>query len=156
MLGQLVSLLLAQTTVVTVADRMVTPSASTAQIETLAVRLSSSQGVLWQGDLRVGLNQGASYSQNMSQASPDLCPAGSPYDRSERGSVSFNVYLQNHGQARPSYRVDASWARPILSADCGESGTRTVQINQMVVLEPGQTTVIEGDAGLRVELTRGR
>jgi len=64
--------------------------------------------------------------------------------------------VQNYGNAIPSYRFDASWARPVLSADCGESGTRTVQVSQAVILQPGQTTVTEGDAGLRVELTRGR
>ena len=56
----------------------------------------------------------------------------------------------------PELSFDASWARPVPSPDCGESGTRTVQINQAVVLEPGQTIVTDGDAGLRVELTRGR
>ena len=64
--------------------------------------------------------------------------------------------MQNYGTATPSYRFDASWARPVVSADCGESGTRTVQISQAIVLQPGQTTMTEGDAGLRVELTRSR
>jgi hypothetical protein len=31
-----------------------------------------------------------------------------------------------------------------------------VQINQSVMLEPGQAATIEGDAGLRVELSRQR
>jgi hypothetical protein len=159
MLGQLLPLLLVQATatIAVAEDRIVATPAVPAQIQTLGVRVSSPQGVLWQGSLRVAENQSASYSQNLSQASTELCPPGSPYDRSERSSVSFNVYMQNYGQGRdPSYRIDASWARPIKDANCGESGTRTVQINQAVMLEPGQTSVIEGDAGLRVELTLAR
>ena len=137
-------------------DRIGPPATAEGQIDQLSVRVSSPQGVLWQGTLRVANNQGASYSQNLSQASTHACPPNSPYDRSERSSVSFNVYAQNHGQGTPSYRVDASWARPIKESNCLESGTRTVQINHAVALQPGQTAVIEGDAGLRVEVTRNR
>ena len=137
-------------------DRIGPATAAEGQIDHISVRLSSPQGVLWSGTLRVANNQGASYSQHLSQASTHLCPANSPYDRSERSSVSFNVYAQNHGQGTPSYRIDASWARPIKEANCLESGTRTVQVNHAVALEPGQTAVIEGDAGLRVEVTRNR
>ncbi len=151
--------LLMQTTVsaeAVAADRIGPPAAVEGQIDQLTVRVSSPKGVLWQGVLRVANNQGASYSQNLSQASTHACPSNSPYDRSERSSVSFNVYAQNYGQGAPSYRLDASWARPIKEANCLESGTRTVQINHAVALEPGQTSVIEGDAGLRVEVTRNR
>jgi hypothetical protein len=153
-----VALLLVQDmTVESVAHaRMVPATAAESQIEALAVRISSPEGVLWQGTLRVGQNQGGSYSQSLSQASAEICPPNSPYDRSERSSLNFNVYVQNYGQGRPSYRVDASWGRPIKVPNCGESGTRTVQINQGVMLDPGETATIQGDAGLRVELTRTR
>lgn len=153
---ELLPLLLVQTDVVTTGTRLhVTPTPES-QMETLGVRLSSPEGVLWQGNLRVGANQSASYSQNLSQASPEVCPAGSPYDRSERSAINFNVYVQNNGQWGPSYRVDASWSRPIHAARCTESGTRTVQLNHTIVIEPGQTSVVEGDAGLKVEVTRAR
>ena len=159
MLAQLLPLLVLQDSsvaVTMVADRIATPPAVSAPTQTVSVRVSSPQGLLWQGTMRVAENQGASYSQNMSQASTMVCPPGSPYDRSERSSVSFNVYTQNYGQGRPNYRLDVSWARPIIDPNCGESGTRTVQINQSVMLNPGQTATIEGDAGLKVELTRQR
>lgn len=159
MLAQLLSLFALQDSsvaVMTVSDRIAAPAVVSSPMQTLGVKVSSPQGVLWQGSLRVAENQSASYSQNMSQASTLICPPGSPYDRSERTSVSFNVYTQNYGQGRPNYRLDVSWARPIIDTNCGESGTRTVQVNQSVILEPGQTATIEGDAGLRVELTRQR
>ena len=91
MLTEITLLLLAETVTITTADRIARPASPSPQIETIAVRISSPQGVLWQGNLRVGANQGASYSQNLSQASPDQCPPGSPYDRSERSSISFNL-----------------------------------------------------------------
>ncbi len=156
MLTEFMLLLLTETAVIMRADRIAPTSTSSPPLETVAVRIASPLGVLWEGNLRIGNNQGASYSQNLSQAGLDQCPPGSPYDRSERSSISFNLYVQTYGNVPPSYRFDASWSRPILSADCGESGTRTVQISQAVALEPGRTAVAEGDAGLRVELTRGR
>ena len=44
------------------------------QVETLAIRVSSPTGMLWQGNLRVSQNQGASYSQNLSHALADGLP----------------------------------------------------------------------------------
>lgn len=131
-----------------------TPAAAEGQIHQLMVRVSSPAGVLWQGMLRVASNQGASYSQNLSQASPTNCPANAPYDRSERSSINFNVYVQNSGEYGPIYRIDASWGRPTAEEGCGERGTRTVQVSKTLALDPGETGVVEGDAGLRVEVTR--
>lgn len=138
-------------------DRIVSaPAVMEVQIDELAVRISSPAGVLWQGNLRVAQNQGASYSQNFSQASPTLCPPNSPYDRSERSSISVNVYVQNSGEYGPIYRIDASWQRPTEETGCGERGTRTVQVNKALSLDPGETGLVEGDAGLKVEVTRRR
>jgi len=157
MMLQFLALALASIGVTTTAnDRVAPPSVPVeAQIDELAVRISSPTGVLWQGNLRVAQNQGASYSQNFSQASPTLCPPNSPYDRSERSSINFNVYVQNNGSGSV-YRVDASWQRPSEETNCGERGTRTVQVNKALVLNPGESGVVEGDAGLRVEVTRRR
>ena len=155
MLTQLLPILLVQASSALATDRIAMPVPDNSEVENLSVRLSSPQGILWQGTLRVSQNQSASYSQNWSQASPQVCPTGVPYDRSERSSINFNVYVQNNGQYGLSYRFDASWARPIPVSGCGESGTRTVSLNQALRLAPGQTSVIEGDAGFRVEVTRG-
>jgi hypothetical protein len=136
-------------------DRIAAPApASEAQIDELSIRISSPAGVLWQGNVRVAQNQGASYSQNFSQASPTACPVNS-YDRSERSSINFNVYVQNNGYGM-TYRLDASWQRPSEDSGCGERGTRTVSVTKALALDPGETGVVEGDAGLRVEVTRRR
>ena len=155
MLGQLIPLLVQATAVMTSADRIRAPApASPTQVDNLAVRVSSPAGVLWQGTLRVAQNQGASYSQNLSQASASNCPVNAPYDRSERSSISFNVYVQNSGEYGPIYRIDASWGRPTTDEGCAERGTRTVSVTKSLALDPGETGVVEGDAGLRVEVTR--
>ena len=39
-------------------------------------------------------------------------------------------------------------------AECSTDATRTVQVTQTVRIDPGHSQVIEGDAGLRVVLTR--
>lgn len=160
MLTSVAALLLAQTTIAiesVARDRIVAPPAGLEmQVHDLAVRVSSPAGMLWQGTLRVAQNQGASYSQNLSQASPISCPINAPYDRSERSSVSFNVYVQHSGEYGPIYRIDASWGRPTGEEGCGERGTRTVQVSKGLSLDPGETGVVEGDAGLRVEVTRAR
>ena len=143
--------------VVATADRMVPNATPEAQVYELSVRVSSPAGLLWQGNLRVAQNQGANYSQNLNQASPVACPSNSSgYDRSERSSISFNVYVQNSGEYGPVYRLDASWQRPTEEGGCGERGTRTVQVSKGLALSPGESGVIEGDAGLKVEVTRRR
>lgn len=151
----IISLLLGSSSAVAMTDRIAPPAMLSTQVETLGIRISSPEGVLWQGTLRVGQNQGANYQQNLSQAAPEACPPGLPYDRSERRSVNVNIYAQNN-QLGQSYRIDASWGRPVRGTDCSEAGTRTVQVNQTVMVEPGQTVVVEGDAGLKIEITRTR
>ena len=137
-------------------DRMVMPVTADGQVHELAVRISSPVGVLWQGNLRVAQNQSANYSQNLNQASTLNCAGPSPYDRSERSSINFNVYVQNNGEYGPMYRLDASWQRPTEETGCGERGTRTVQVSKALALSAGESGVVEGDAGLRVEVTRRR
>ena len=154
MLAPLASLLLVQASSAALAtDRMLRPVADPTQVESLAVRLISPQGVLWQGNVRVTENQGASYSQSFSQATLNACPPNS-YDRTEQNSLSFNIYFQNNGNGIRSFRLDSSWQRPAEASGCGERGTRTVQVNQNLAIDHGQTGVVEGDAGFRIEVTR--
>ena len=116
MLAQLLPLLVLQdasVAVTTVADRIAAPSAASAPTQTLSVRVSSSQGVLWQGTAARGRKPRRQLlPEHVAGIHGSVCPPGSPYDRSERSSVSFNVYTQNYGQGRPNYRLDVSWAPP--------------------------------------------
>lgn len=125
-------------------------------VENIRLRVLSADGVLWEGSLRVSSSQNASYQQNLSQASSSQCPPATYYDRTERSHLNISVHAQHNQISSNAYRLDVSWARPVQSQGCGESGLRTVQINQTVQIAPGETSVIAGDAGLRVQLTRGR
>lgn len=142
--------------VVTTGDRIARPAGSEpfSSAERIALRITSPRGLLWEGTLRVAQNQSASHHQNTSQAAADRCPPGSPYDRSERSHLNVSVNAQHGQQWGLSYRVDVSWQRPVQGEVCVENGTRTVQINQTIPIAPGETGVIEGDAGLRVQLSR--
>ncbi len=136
--------------------RIARPSAPAGRVEDLAVRITAAGALLWEGTLRVGQHQGASYQQNMTQASVDRCAPDTPHDRSERTHLNFSIYAHTHHQWGQTYRVEVSWARPVRGEACLETGTRTVQINHNFMLEPGKTEIVDGDAGLRVALTRAR
>ncbi len=132
------------------------PAEARATPEIIAVRVEAAGAVLWDGTLRIAPNQAASYQQHLNQASAFQCPPDTPHDRSERRQLTVNIYANQTPQQGRSYRVDASWQRPIPQQACLEGGTRTVQITQAVSLMPGESKTIEGDAGLRVQLTLGR
>lgn len=142
--------------IIVTSERIARPTSSEPPrtLERIGIRVTSPEGVLWEGSLRVGPNQSANYSQSISQASAELCPVGSSYDRSERRNLNFSINPSYNQQLGQSYRMDASWTRPMRGDACYDSGTRTVQINQTVTIETGKTEVVEGDAGLRVELRR--
>lgn len=142
--------------IVVTPTRIARPSTPAARAEDVAVRISSAGALLWEGTLRVGQNQGASYRQNMTQASSDRCAPDMPHDRSEGTHLNFSIYSQNHHQWGQVYRIEVSWARPVRGEACQETGTRTVEINHHLVLEAGKTATVDGDAGLRVALTRAR
>lgn len=139
--------------IITHSSRPLRSAAAPAQVDTLHIRISSPEGLLWQGPVRVSRNQGANYQQSLGQAFPDPCPPDGGYDRSERRHINFNIYSQQ-SERGAQYRLDVSWARPIIDSSCGETGTRTVQINKTVLLNPGESQSIEGDAGLKVEVSR--
>ena len=154
MLFPVLALLAAQPTApILIGSRIPGPTPTPQASDRVAIRVTSPDGVLYDGILRVGPNQGASYQQSSSQAAGGVCPPGTPYDRSERRQFNFNINPQAY-QGGQIYRIDVSWGRPTPEKGCGESGTRTVQINQTVGLDAGETALINGDAGLRVELTR--
>jgi hypothetical protein len=135
--------------------RTATPQALRS-VETVAVRITSPEGLLWEGSLRVGPYQNGSYNQSISQASDNVCPREPHYDRAERSQFTFGIYAPTGERSAQNYRIDASWARPVKGEMCVETGTRTVQMSQMVSIAAGETKTISGDAGFRVQLSRAR
>jgi hypothetical protein len=119
---------------------------------TVAVRIMGGASVLWAGDVALDNIQGAQMNMSLQQADA-LCPSDAER-RIGRRQTGLNFSL------RPSYRrtgnepltVTVTWTRA--SADCALPGTRTIGIDTEVTLDPGTTRVVEGDSGLRIELTR--
>ena len=118
------------------------------------IHVTSADGLDWQDTLRVDRNSGASYSQSKSEAGSANCAARSSYDRSRRTSLNVQLNLRDDSERGPSTQVSVSWSRPTSAEDCQAVGTRGVQLEQSIVLPPGQTRSIVGDGGLRVTLTR--
>lgn len=151
-------LFLAQTApvIIPVPSRIARPMAAAISLpaETFSVRIVAAGNLLWQGRLRISQNSGADYNQTLSQAAAMGCSPASSYDRSERQNISFSLQPQDNSQTGRSYRVSASWQRPVPNGNCGEAEARTVQVTRTVVLDANGKEVIEADAGLRIEISR--
>ena len=117
--------------------------------ESIHVRTTAGNAILFDDRLRVG-RAGATFSQNRSEATEPGC--ASVYPQSVRNSLTLSV--QADGPTKDHYRVSVSWTRP--NGGCDAQGNRGISLNQAVELKPGRTVTIEGDAGVRVQLTRGR
>lgn len=52
------------------------------------------------------------------------------------------------------FTVFASWIRA--AAECIQPGTYTVGMDVIADIPPGQSRVLRGDGGLRIEMTRTR
>jgi hypothetical protein len=109
---------------------------------------------LFNDTFRVARNSGASYSENRSEA-PEMSCGGDRYSGSqERYSLNINLYLREDIPTGPAVNVSVNWQRATRGIECGEEGTRGVQLTQTVPLAPGQSVTLEGDAGLAVTVSR--
>jgi hypothetical protein len=123
--------------------------------ETLELRVATDEGLLWQGPLRVGLN-GAAISQERREAVAEQCIGQSGYSAGLQTNFSVSVsrlFRTGSGRAM-SYSVSVRWTRPGSGDGCATLGSRTVQLEQKVELEPGRETILRGDAGLTVTIRR--
>ena len=124
--------------------------------ETIELRVMSEEGLIWQGTLRVG-PVGAVISQDRREATAEQCAADVPYSGAGlHTNFSINVsrlYRVTPG-GRVLYSVSVRWSRPASRDGCMALGSRTVQLEQRVELEPGREAVLRGDAGLTVTLRR--
>ncbi len=116
------------------------------------VTVSAEGKLLWRGPLRVARGWGANFTQTMSQTPPAICPGLSRYDGDYRDMLAFHVRV--HEVEPDSVNVSVNWQRPAADWSCSNAGLRTVQIGQTVVLNAGRSVTLEGDAGLRITLTR--
>lgn len=116
-------------------------------VTTVRIRAFAGGAALFDDQMRVG-RSGANFNQNRSEAAEENCPD----DYSATAKHSLSIGLRPDGPTKNSYRVNVSWSRPV--AGCDGQGSRGVNVDQRVDLEPGQTVTVQGDGGLRVELTR--
>ena len=127
------------------------PAGTPRPIVQFDIRVSGEEGQIWDGGLRVG-GMGGNYRQDLSEAAPELCePQGS--DVVQRRDFSIMVRPGNY-RSPDSYVVSVSWTRPLPGKGCGRNGTRSVQLQQTVTIQPGETITLRGDAGLIVQMKR--
>ena len=88
------------------------------------------------------------FNQNRSDAVEQGCTM--TYNQSVRSSLNFG--LRPEGSTANGYRLSFGWSRP--TADCPAEGSLTVSLDQAITLNPGQTITVEGDGGVRIELSR--
>ncbi len=133
--------------------RMARPSEATQPPLQLEVTVTGEGRTLYRGPLRVGFGYGASINEQASEAPRQLCPGARNWDAMERRSLSLQLNMRDD-EGVPFVTAAVTWQRPMPAVACGAGGSRTVQLSQSARLEPGRSVSFDGDAGLRVTLTR--
>lgn len=131
--------------------RTIAPSLARLRPVDVRVRLLGGGQVLAEEQLRVG-PQGANLRRTRQEGLPANCPdRGS---RSETLSFIISPFLGDLSEAireNPRARISIAWGRPSPIA-CSQ-GARTIELMEVTTLTPGQILTLEGDGGLRAELT---
>ena len=123
------------------------------QRTTIEVEVRTGSEVLWSGQLAVSASQGATFTRRLSEASTDDCQAAGYVSPMENMlSVQLGPFRQVESDGPLSVAV--RWVRPTPPACPIRGGSRTVEINDAVVLTPGRSVSLNGDGGLSVRLRR--
>lgn len=117
---------------------------------TMSVRILGQNRELWAGDLAMSASNRAQVRIDV-QDSDIGCPVENDRFADRRNAVEFQV-RRGYGRNSARYTVETNWTRP--TASCAEQGSLATGFEVQVELDKGETRVIEGDGGLRVELTR--
>jgi|JI8StandDraft_2_1071088.scaffolds.fasta_scaffold12487_2 hypothetical protein len=105
---------------------------------------------MWAGYLAM-TDFGHAYVRTHVQDMDAGCPRDD--DRFEVRRHSIDLTIRPGQRERPYlYSIEANWTYP--AERCSDEGTRTTGMRVEVELAEKQTRVIEGERGLRVELTR--
>ena len=117
------------------------------------LRVSAGRDILWEGPLHVSANEGAHINYSKREAVQPLCREDqNRYDGTQSG---ININLRSQGdRTAHRYHIDVSWNRSAEPRSCGTDGTRSVSVNQQILLPVGETVRVEGDGGLSIQLTR--
>lgn len=118
---------------------------------TFFVRVTGAGSEIWSGEMSIENNQGADLRMTLQQG--DAVCGSRPEARYTRRQTGLTLSIRNAGRgAGDPFSISADWTRP--STDCDLPGTRATGIETVATIAPGTTRVIEGDGGLRIELTR--
>src|SRR5262249_41424449 len=134
---------------VTAPPPIVVPQVVNRPTITVRVRAFAGRALLLQDDFRVG-RAPAMYNQSRSEADLPGCVSNTNGWPMARSSVNFS--LRADTIADDGYRLTFGWTRP--TTGCGSEGTLSVNLERSVILKPGQSMTVDGDGGVRVELTR--
>ena len=119
----------------------------------LDIRVSGEGGMLWQGPVRVGAT-GASIRQDRSESEPASCSRQMPsYEHSVRTSFTLGVSPARYGQD-DVFGLNIGWTRLPREESCAAEGSRTVQLQTSIAIQPRGSVTLHGDAGLTVEIRR--
>jgi hypothetical protein len=118
------------------------------------VRVMVGNRELFNDTLRVNRNASASYQESRSEAPEMVCSSDRHYGSQERYSLSISLSLRDDTPSGQTVNLNVSWQRPNRIMACGGEGSRQVQLTQTVPLGPGQSTTVQGDAGLNVTVSR--
>ena len=115
---------------------------------TVRVRIFSGKTLLLSDQLRVA-RYNATDILTRNEAPADDCPA----DAGPTVQSMLTFQINREGSRSPDdYFIGVSWSHPV--DGCKLAGSRGVSIAQAVTIKPGEPTVVTGDGGLRIELSR--
>jgi hypothetical protein len=115
---------------------------------TIWVRIFSGRKLLLSDQLRVA-RYNATDILTRSEAPGGNCPAEA--GPTVQSTLTFQI--NREASATPDdFFIGVSWSHPI--DDCKLAGSRGLSVAQPVTIKRGQPTVVNGDGGLRIELSR--
>lgn len=125
------------------------------RVQRVSVRVSSGSELLWQGDLAVSRGVSARYSQEKTDAALTHCDDVQSRRQNVTRRVAVTLSQTYYGEGNTdNYNIRIEWTRPANLDNCSGTGDRTIQMTQNVSLPNGQAITVDGDAGLRIVLTR--
>lgn len=118
----------------------------------MGVRVFGGEERLWDRELRLRGYGGAQVDFKLTQAAQQC---GILTSRNWQGSrTGLELTVAQRGSGENTFTVTSKWTRA--GTDCAQPGTYSVGLDVVVDVPPGQTRVLRGDGGLRIELTRAR
>ena len=115
---------------------------------TIWVRIFAGRKLLLSDQLRVA-RYNATDILTRNEAPAETCPADA--GPTVQSTLTFQINRQS--SASPDeFFMGLTWSHPI--DDCKLTGSKGVSIAQPVTIKPGPPTIVNGDGGLRIEVSR--